>query len=58
MIPDDWHDFIVVGGVLVATVLLYGLVDPLGRGPLQRVRVGLTYVAFIMAARFVAIWLG
>jgi hypothetical protein len=38
MIPDDWHDFVVVGVVLVATVLLYALVDPLGRGPCQRLR--------------------
>lgn len=35
MIPDDWHDFVLVAVVLVATVLLYALVDPLGGGPRQ-----------------------
>jgi hypothetical protein len=57
MIPDDWHDFVLVGVVLVATVLLYALVDPLGLGPLQRLRVGLSFVAFIMAAWLLAMWL-
>jgi hypothetical protein len=56
-IPDDWHDFVIVGVVLVAMVLLYALVDPLGGGPLQRARTGLLFVGFIMAVWFVAIWL-
>jgi hypothetical protein len=57
MIPDDWHDFVLVGAVLVATILLYALVDPLGRGPLRRLRNGLLFVAFVMAVWLVAIWL-
>jgi hypothetical protein len=56
-IPDEWHDFVLVGVVLVATVLLYALVDPLRRGLLQRLRAGLLFVGFIMAVWFVAIWL-
>jgi hypothetical protein len=55
-IPDD-YDFVLVGAVLVALVLLYAFVDPLGGGPLQRARTGLLFVGFIMAVWFVAIWL-
>jgi hypothetical protein len=58
MIPDHWHDFVLVGVILVATVLLYALVNPLGPGPRQRLWGGLLVVGFIMAVWFVAIWLG
>ena len=57
MITDDWHDFALVGVVLVAMVLLSALVDPLGGGPPRRIRAGLLFVAFIMAGWLVAIWL-
>jgi hypothetical protein len=50
MIPDNWHDFVLVGVVLVAMVLLSALVDPLGDGPLRRIRADLLLVAVIMAA--------
>jgi len=56
MIPDDWHDFILVGAVLVALVLVTAF-DPLSGGPLRHIRDGLLFVAFIMAGWLVAIWL-
>jgi hypothetical protein len=55
-IPDDWHDLVLVGAVLVALVLVTAF-DPIGGGPLHRIRVGLLFVGFLMAAWFVAIWL-
>jgi hypothetical protein len=56
MIPDVWHDFVLVGAVLVALVLVTAF-DPIGGGPLHRIRVGLLFVDFLMAAWLVAIWL-
>jgi len=56
MIPDDWHDFVVVGSVLVALVPVTAF-DPLSGGPLRQIRGGLLFVAFIMAGWLVAIWL-
>ena len=55
-IPDDWHDFVLVGAVPVALVLVTAF-DPIGGGQLHRIRVGLLFVGFLMAAWFVAIWL-
>ena len=50
-IPDEWHDFVLVGGVLVVLALVIG-------GPtLRGIRDGLLFVGFIMAVWFVAIWL-
>ena len=55
-IPDDWHDFVLVGAVLVALVLVTAF-DPIGGSPLHHIRVGLLFVGFLMAAWSVAIWL-
>ena len=58
MIPDEWHDFVLVGVVLVATVPLCASLDPLPRGsPFQRARTGLLFVGVIMAAWLLAMWL-
>ena len=57
MIPDDWHDFVLVGAVLVALVLATAF-DPFSGPPLRHIRTGLLFVGFIMAAWLVAIWLG
>jgi hypothetical protein len=55
-IPDEWHDFVLVGGVLVVLALVIAF-DPLS-GPTPRgIRDGLLFVGFIMAVWFVAIWL-
>jgi hypothetical protein len=56
MIPDDWHDFVLVGGVLVAFVLVTAF-DPFSGPPLRHIRDGLLFVGFVMAVWFVAIWL-
>jgi hypothetical protein len=55
-IPDEWHDFVVVGGVLVVLALVIAF-DPLSGPTLRGIRDGLLFVGFIMAVWFVAIWL-
>jgi hypothetical protein len=56
MIPDDWHDFVVVGAVLVGLVLVTAF-DPYSGPALRHIRSGLLVVGFIMAVWLVAIWL-
>jgi hypothetical protein len=55
-IPDEWHDFVLVGAVLVGLVLVTAF-DPPGGPPLRHIRTGLLFVGFIMAVWLVAIWL-
>jgi hypothetical protein len=55
-IPDEWHDFVIIGAVLVALVLLTAI-DPYSGPPLAHIQVGLLIVAFFMAVWLVAIWL-
>jgi hypothetical protein len=57
MVSDDWHDFVLVGAVLVALVLVT-VSDPMSGPPLRHIRTGLLFVGFLMAAWLVAIWLG
>jgi hypothetical protein len=56
MIPDEWHDFVLVGAVLVALVLVTAS-DPMSGPTLRHIRNGLLFVGFVMAVWFVAIWL-
>jgi hypothetical protein len=57
MVSDDWHDFVLVGAVLVALVLVT-VSDPMSGPPLRHIRTGLLFVGYLMAAWLVAIWLG
>ena len=60
-IPDQWHDFVLVGTALFVVGLLspYATFYIIGQpaGPRSRLRLGLSFAVFLIAVWFVAIWL-